>query len=95
MSIFNYFAAPLLNVDQTAIPQTSQTNVAVVMGLIYTILGGIAVIVIIWAGIQMIISSGNSEKVATARKTIIYAFVGLVIVIVAAPITGYIINAFS
>ena len=55
---------------------------------VYTIAAIIAVIIIIAAGISIIVADGDSQKVATARKAIIYACVGLVIVGSAFIITG-------
>ena len=59
------------------------------------ILGVLAVIMVIYAGIQLIISLGNSEKVATARRTIIYSIAGLVIIILSSTIVNFFLNRFT
>lgn len=48
--------------------------------LIFTIAIFLAVIVIMYSGIQWLISEGNPEKVASARKRLMSAVIGLVIV---------------
>jgi Type IV secretion system pilin len=37
----------------------------------------IAIIAIIWAAIQMILATGDDEKIKKTRRTIIYALIGL------------------
>ena len=43
--------------------------------------GLVAVFVIMFAGGRMVLSQGDSAKVVTARQSIIYAVVGLVILV--------------
>lgn len=62
---------------------------------VYQIAGVVAVIVMIVAGIRMITGGDNPDNVATARKMIIYAAAGLVIIISAFVITQFVINAGS
>lgn len=51
-----------------------------------------AVIMIVIAGLTMVTSSGNSESVASARRRIIYAVVGLVVIALSWAITTFLIN---
>ncbi len=55
---------------------------------VYTIVSIIAVLMIVLAGIRITTADGDSNKVAAARQTIIYAVVGLAIVGSAFIITG-------
>ena len=50
-----------------------------VMGLLAMIGSGVAVIMIIWAGILYMTSGGSEEKVRTAKKTIMWAIIGVAI----------------
>jgi hypothetical protein len=82
--------------DDSTLPQGgSDANAAQIFNTLYIIFGIIGVIVVIYAGIQLIISLGNAEKVATARRNIIYAITGLVIIISAGTIVSYVINALT
>jgi NAD/NADP transhydrogenase beta subunit len=51
--------------------------------------------VMIIAGILFMTSNGQPEKHATARRAIIYGLIGLVIVLLAAAITNFVINTLS
>lgn len=59
------------------------------------VVGVIAVIMIIYGGFKYITSSGDSNKVSTAKNTLIYAIVGLVIVALAQLIVHYVLNTAS
>ncbi len=74
-------------------------NVSSVNSLVTTIInifsvavGIIAVIMIIWGGVKFITSGGDSTKVTSARNTIIYAIIGLVIVALAQTIAKFVLS---
>jgi hypothetical protein len=54
--------------------------------------GIIAVIIIVVAGIQMTLSGGDGQKVSNSRNTIIYAAVGIVVIVFARALVLFIIN---
>lgn len=51
-----------------------------VVNILSLIAGVIAVIVILIGGIKMITSSGDSNSVASARRTVLYAVISLIVV---------------
>jgi hypothetical protein len=65
------------------------------INIVTAIAGFVAVVLIVVSGFQMITSGGNPDKLATARNTIIYASIGLVIIALARIIIGFIINKIS
>lgn len=56
-------------------------------------MGIIAVIMMIWGGIQYITSTGNASNLQKAKSTILYAAIGLLIVIFAAVIVNTVLGA--
>jgi len=54
--------------------------------------GAIAVIVIIFAGFRFTTSGGDSGKVSSARNTIIYAAIGLLVIVLARVIVSFVIG---
>lgn len=60
--------------------------------LLAIVVGVAAVIMIIVAGLQYILSSGDPSRTAQAKNTIIYALVGLVIAAFAPWIIGFIVS---
>lgn len=59
------------------------------------IVGVVAVIMIIYGGFRYITSGGDSGKVSGAKNAIIFALVGLVIVILAQIIIRFVVNQFD
>lgn len=56
------------------------------------IVGVIAVIMIIWAGLRYITSGGDSGKVGNAKNTMVYAIIGLVVVALAQFIVNFVLD---
>jgi cytochrome bd-type quinol oxidase subunit 2 len=56
------------------------------------VVGIVAVIMIIVGGFKYITSGGESSKVSSAQSTILYAIVGLVIVVLAQVIVHFVLN---
>jgi hypothetical protein len=62
-----------------------------VIQVLSVIVGFIAVVMIIVGGLKMITANGDSGAIATARSTIIYALIGLIIVAVAQVLVHFVI----
>jgi type IV secretion system pilin len=67
-------------------------TITTIINLLSAIVGVVAVIMIIVAGLQFITSNGNPQNVAKARSSLIYALVGVVIVVLAETIVHFVIN---
>lgn len=58
-------------------------------------IGLIAVVMLVFGGFKYIISGGDSAKVTSAKNTIIYAIIGLIIVILAYAIVNFVVGTVS
>jgi len=65
-------------------------NVAI--NLIALIAGIAAIVLIVIGGIKYTISRGNAEDIQGAKRTITYAVIGLVIIVIAKLIISYVIS---
>jgi hypothetical protein len=63
-----------------------------VVNILSIVVGIAAIIVIIIAGLRTVISAGDAQSVASARKALIYALVGLVIAAAAQAIVEFVLN---
>lgn len=63
-----------------------------VINLLLTVIGIIAVIMIIVGGIRYTTSNGDASQTKSAQNTILYAVVGLVIAIMAYAIVRFVVN---
>lgn len=65
-----------------------------ILNLFYFIAGLTAVIVIIIAGLAYATSGGDAGRVAKAKNQILFAVIGLVVVLLAFSITNFVIGRF-
>ena len=63
-----------------------------ILGIFYFFAGVVAVIVIIVGGIRYVTSNGDSGQIQSAKNTVTYAVIGLLVVIFAAAITQFVIT---
>lgn len=71
-----------VNATDLGLPTGTTTvsgGVTNVINLLYSLLGGLAILALIYGGIQLALSEGDPGKVKTARSTIQYAVIGIVL----------------
>ena len=66
-----------------------------VVNIMFFIVGVMAVIMIIWGGIRYVLSAGNSAALTSAKNTIMYAVIGLIVASLAYTIVNFVINTVS
>lgn len=66
--------------------------VANVLHIVLGLAGSIALIIIIIAGLQYVLSQGNPQQAAKAKDTIIYALVGLVICLLGYAVVSFVVK---
>lgn len=84
--------------DGTLESETNSTvnkTITFIINLFSVIVGVVAVIMIIYAGFKYITSGGDSGKVTSAKNTIVYAAIGLVIVALAQFIVKFVLGKAS
>lgn len=59
------------------------------------LIGAISVIMLIIGGVRYVISGGESSAVQSAKNTILYAIVGVVVAILAYAVVNFVIGNFS
>jgi hypothetical protein len=99
-SLCNGSNIDLNNATQTAgantCPANTGTNVTniikTVINVLSVLVGAIAVVMIIFGGFRYVTSAGNDTGVAAAKKTILYALIGLVIVAFAQVVVHFVLN---
>ena len=78
--------------DTTSNPLTGPSGtIAKVTNIMSVVAGAVAVIMIIVGGLMYVLS-GNSSNTNTARETIIYAVIGLVVIAVAQSIVVFVVD---
>jgi hypothetical protein len=80
------------NCSSNVTPNDINSKIAKVINILSVIVGIVAVVMIIIGGLRYITSGGASEKVTSAKNTILYALIGLIIVALSQVIVHFIIN---
>lgn len=91
-------AVTLVGNNKTNINIPTPTDTQVLhngLNIVYFLAGTIAVIVIIIGGLMYVTAAGNSGNITKAKNMLLYAVVGLVIIIAAWAITNFVIMRFN
>lgn len=79
--------------DCSSNPEKSINNtVKTAINIITVVVGIVAVIMIIVAGAKFVTSGGDSSKVSSAKSSLVYAIIGLVIVVLAQVIVRFVLT---
>ena len=79
------------NTGETQVNGIIKTIVEVLL----TAVGAISIIMIVIGGIMFALSSGDAQKAAKARNTVLYAVVGLAVSLFASAIVNFVFNKFN
>ncbi len=71
------------------------TLVQITIGILSFVIGIISVIMIIIGGIRYVVSNGEAAKIKSAKDTILYAIVGLVVSLLAYVIVNFVVGQFT
>lgn len=76
-------------------PTKINSALELAINLFSLVVGVVAVIMLIIGGLKYVTSNGDSGAVSSAKNTIIYAVVGLVVVVLAQAIVSFTVNRVS
>lgn len=74
---------------------TLDQGVRTVVNILLFLIGAVAVIMLVIGGIKYTTSNGDMEKVKSAKNTILYAIIGVVVAILAYAAVDFVIEAFA
>lgn len=66
-----------------------------VVNVLLFIIGALSVVMLIWGGIRYTTSAGNSSAVTSAKNTIMYAVIGLIVAFLAFAIVNWVLAAIT
>lgn len=80
-------------VDQATTLFGSAGVFTTVTNIMLFLVGAISVIMVVIGGLRYVISGGNSTNITTAKNTILYAVIGLVISLLAYALVNFVIGS--
>jgi hypothetical protein len=81
-----------LLVDSSGLPHATANSTTKIFNIILSIMGALALLMLVIAGLRYTISQGDATKVADSKRMITYTLVGLVIIALAASIVNFVLN---
>lgn len=70
----------------------SSHSLQAILQIVFGVIGAVALIFVIIAGLQFVTSQGDPQAAAKARQTVIYAIIGLVIALSAEVIVKFVLG---
>lgn len=91
-----YMAVTKISPDEINVPRVDEdAAVQNILNTAYTWAGIVCVLILVIAGIMYVLSAGDSGKVKNAKNAIFGAVIGLIFILLAYTITGFIIGRFN
>lgn len=85
--------ASQISADEVGIPTLSADGlVKNILNAVYYAAGIVAVGMIVFSGYKYVLSSGNPDKIKKAKDTLLYAVIGIIVVLIAFVITNFVIS---
>lgn len=72
---------------------TSDSIVKTIIDIFLYLVGAISVIMIVYSGFRYVTSAGNQNSVTSAKNTLLYAVIGLIVAMFAWAIVSWIYNS--
>ncbi|MDQ3094115.1 MAG: pilin [bacterium] len=95
MNDFLKIVAQTIDPGRLDIPQgdtINNSNVDDMLQIVFAIVGAIAFLIIVLAGLKYTLSQGNPQETAKAKNQIVYALVGMVIALLAFSIVRFVVK---
>lgn len=92
-NIKTHLAAVVSNSD-IGLPETpaDSNSITLILQIVFGIIGALTVLFIIVGGFKLVLSEGEPQKIAQARRGIIFAVVGLVVALLAEVLVTFVLG---
>lgn len=80
------------DISQCGLKDTLMPTLQVVINVVIGVIGFVTVAMIVLGGVQYTTSAGDASKVKTAKNTIMYGIVGLIIALLAYAIVNFVMT---
>ena len=81
-----------LLVSDKNLPHAQSTDLKSILNIVLAIMGAVAFLMLVIAGLRYTISQGDPTRVADSKRMIVYTLVGLVVIALAATVVNFVIS---
>jgi TRAP-type C4-dicarboxylate transport system permease small subunit len=94
MQTLVHILAAVSGIDVSSLPHatTDSSKVQAILNIVFSILGGIAALMLVIGGFRYITAQGDPSQLSKAKETIIYSLVGVVVAIFAVTIVSFVLG---
>lgn len=86
------FLAQAINATPLPKPAANDAAIATVLQIVFAIAGSVALLMIVIGGFRYIVAHGDPNSVSQAKKSILYAVIGLLVCMAAYSIVIFVIK---
>lgn len=79
-------------INNCSLPNPDTSSVSNILGIVFTVIGALAFLMLVIAGFRYVLAAGEPQKVAEARRQIVYTAVGLILAITADAIVHFVVG---
>ncbi|HEY5550160.1 MAG TPA: pilin [Candidatus Saccharimonadales bacterium] len=84
--------AQLLSGSELPQVKADQPTLTTILTIVFTFIGGIALLLFVIAGLRYVTAQGDPQKIAQAKNQLLYTAIGLVLAASAAAIVNFVIG---
>lgn len=90
MSLLDILAQ--INAQPLPAPRADSGALATIVNIVFSVAGSVALLMIVIGGFRYILAHGDPNSVSQAKKTILYAIIGLLVVMAAYAIVAFVVK---
>lgn len=79
-------------IDSDSLPQARDNAIQIGLNITFAIIGAVAVLIVVLAGMRLVFARDNAENISKARKTLVHAALGLIFTVSAAAMVNIVIG---
>lgn len=94
MTLDNFVFMAATEIEAFNLPkvQGDSGDVGTILNIVFGIGGALALLVLVVSGLRYITSAGDPQKTSKAKNGVIYAVIGLALLIISRSIVSYVVN---
>lgn len=81
-----------LLLDKNTLPHAGAGDFTHILNIFLSVMGALAFLMVVIGGFRYTLAGGNAESAAGARRMVIYAVIGLVVIALAASIVNFVLG---
>jgi hypothetical protein len=83
-------------IDTSGLPKATGSNaIATILNIVFALAASIALLMVVLGGFRYIVANGDPNATSSAKNTILYAIIGLIVVITAYSIVTFVVKGIS